>query len=122
MNKKRFLAQNNEHQSIRASEHQSIRASEHQSIRGKLLFTILAVVLMSIFKINSLSADIPVPEKFIEIVDISSNLVYSEKAVAISNKLNISLPIMLSNGTYFIRAYDTNNKDLLYKDNFLINK
>jgi len=77
---------------------------------------------MSIFKINSLSADIPVPEKLIEIVDISSNLVYSEKAVAISNKLNISLPIMLSNGTYFIRAYDTNNKDLLYKDNFLINK
>jgi hypothetical protein len=77
---------------------------------------------MSIFKINSLSADISVPEKLIEIVDISSNLVYSEKAVAISNKLNISLPIMLSNGTYFIRAYDTNNKDLLYKDNFLINK
>jgi hypothetical protein len=77
---------------------------------------------MSIFKINSLSADIPVPEKLIEIVDISSNLVYSEKAVVISNRLNISLPVMLSNGTYFIRAYDLENGQYILNETFIIKR
>jgi hypothetical protein len=77
---------------------------------------------MSIFKINSLSADISVPEKLIEIVDISSNLVYSEKAVVISNRLNISLPVILSNGTYFIRAYDTENSQYILNETFIIKR
>ncbi len=57
-----------------------------------------------------------------QIYDLSANLVYAGKANASSNKLYVGLPIYLSNGTYFVKAFESDNGQLLFNETFIIQR
>ena len=89
----------------RATELQSYRAAEQQSSRGKNLFAISLVVVMSLFANFSTRADIPVPEKLIEIDLVQLD----EQALIESCCIDIIVDTnKLDNCCYEILAYNYN--------------